>query len=83
MNAPALKFDITAITATAAEQATQTASRGLLQLLRSWFTCSTSDERDGYLSQAVDHGDLEVRMRAWDAKQQRDASFFCGGSWMC
>ena len=35
------------------------------------FATGTADPRERYLSQSVDHEDLESRIRAWDAYEAR------------
>jgi hypothetical protein len=44
--------------------------RAVAALARRWVT-RTTDPRERYLSQSVDHEDLENRIRAWEAYEAR------------
>jgi hypothetical protein len=44
--------------------------RAVAELARQ-FSTDTPEPREHYLSQAADHEDMEIRMRAWDAHEAR------------
>jgi hypothetical protein len=66
----------------AADRSVALAPSGLLKGVRDWLGRRSCDARDRYLSQAVDHVDLELRVRAWQDQELRDARLSCGGVWL-